>query len=290
MMSIRPFGCFWIAGLLAQTLLLATASAQDNNGPAGQPGPQPQSQFVSVPYSDPYASQPGEHPLMPALRWAQDGKQNIDRLQDYAATVVKRERINGELGEYQYMFVKVRQQPFSVYCYFLGPAAIKGREVIYIKGQNNGNMWAHSTGVQDKLVGTVSLPPTGMIAMYGQRYPITELGLGNLVSRLIEIGQTDTKYGECEVKFFRGAKINNRSCTCIQVVHPVPRRNFLFHMARIYVDDELNLPIRYEAHDWPEKPGGTPRLLEEYTYVDLKLNNGFSDADFDTRNPNYQFR
>ena len=30
-------------------------------------------------------------------------------------------------------------------------------------------------------------------------------------------------------------------------------------------------------------------LLEEYTYVDLKLNNGFSDTDFDTANPQYGF-
>ena len=70
----------------------------------------------------------------------------------------------------------------------------------------------------------------------------------------------------------------------------MPRRNFLFHLARIFVDDELNLPIRYESYDWPEKPGGPPELIEEYTYLNLKLNNGFTDADFDIRNPNYQFR
>ena len=38
-------------------------------------------------------------------------------------------------------------------------------------------------------------------------------------------------------------------------------------------------------YDW----SGKPQLLEEYTYLNLKLNNGFTDADFDVRNPNYQF-
>ena len=97
-------------------------------------------------------------------------------------------------------------------------------------------------------------------------------------------------FGECEVKFFKGAKINKRSATCIQVVHPVPRKNFRFHKALVFVDDELNIPVRYEAHDWPERPGGPPMLLEEYTYTDIKLNNGYTDATFDEYNPEYHFR
>ena len=126
--------------------------------------------------------------------------------------------------------------------------------------------------------------------MRGQRYPLTEIGILNLVRRLIEVAEKDVKYGECEVKFFnKDVKINERGCTCIQVVHPVPRRNFLFHMARIFVDNELNVPVRFESYAWPKKPGGPPDLLEEYTYLNMKLNNGFTDADFDTRNPNYNF-
>ena len=86
-----------------------------------------------------------------------------------------------------------------------------------------------------------------------------------------------------------GAKIEDRACTCIQVVHPVPRRNFLFHIARIYVDDELNIPIRYEAHDWPRGKDGRPELIEEYTYLDFTPNDKLNDSDFDVRNPNYNF-
>ena len=121
--------------------------------------------------------------------------------------------------------------------------------------------------------------------MQGERYPLTEMGILNLTHRLVEVAEQDTKYGECEVKFFKGAKINDRVCTCVQVMHPRPRRNFLFHLARIYVDDQFNVPVRYEAYEWPRRPGGTPELIEEYTYLNLKLNNGFTDADFDTHNP-----
>ena len=233
--------------------------------------------------------QANEHPLMPVLRWAYSGMGNIEKLHDYSATLAKRERIGGKLLEYQFMFVKLRQKPFSVYMCFLGPADMKGQEVIYVDGLNNGNMWAHGVGFQAAL-GTLSLKPDGIVAMKNQRYPLTELGILNMTRRLVEVGEDNKRFGECDVKFYEAAKINGRVCTMIEVVHPVPRRNFVFHIARIFVDKELNLPIRYESLDWPRERGGPPELMEEYTYLNLKLNNGFTNADFDIKNPNYKFR
>jgi hypothetical protein len=236
--------------------------------------------------------QANEHPLMPVLRWAYAGIGNIEKLQDYSATLVKREKIGGKLLEQQFMFLKLRHKPFSVYMYFLKPADLKGQEVVYVEGQNKGNLWAHGVGVQAAF-GPVSLKPDGFIAMKNQRYPLTEIGILNMTRRLVEVGEDNKRFGECEVKFYEGAKINGRVCTMIEVVHPVPRRNFLFHVARIFVDKELNLPIRYESYDWPKEAGRTVSasdLMEEYTYVNLKMNNGFTDADFDIKNPKYKFR
>jgi len=235
------------------------------------------------------AAQQGQHPLEPALQMAFAALTNIrNNVKDYSCTMVKRERVNGKLGEQEFMFLKIRHEPFSVYMYFLYPERIKGQEALYVAGKNNGNLLGHGVGIR-KIAGTVPLLPTGAMAMAGQRYPITEIGMYNLTKRLVEVGTKDRNFGECEVKFFSGAKINKRLATCIQVVHPVPRRNFTFNMAKIFVDEELNLPVRYEAWDWPEKAGGPPLLMEEYTYTDIKLNNGFTDADFDENNPKYGF-
>ncbi|MGD9126273.1 MAG: DUF1571 domain-containing protein [Planctomycetia bacterium] len=232
----------------------------------------------------------GEHPLMPALRWADSGLKQVEQnVQDYSAYLIKQERINGKLAPQQTLFVKVRHKPFSAYTKFVKPDNLAGQEALYVDGANNGKMWAHTVGIRNTIVGTVSLKPTSSFAMEGQRYPITELGVQNLVRRLLEVGMEDAKYGECDVKFLDNAKINDRTCLCIQVLHPVPRKNFRFHLARIYVDKELNLPIRYEAYDWPRQKGGQPELLEAYTYLNLKINNGFTDNDFDPRNPNFQF-
>jgi hypothetical protein len=157
--------------------------------------------------------------------------------------------------------------------------------VIYVEGPN-GDMWAHRAHSPI----TVFVRPDGPMAMQGRRYPLTEIGITNLVRRLVEVGQHDVQYGECEVKYFKDTKINDRICTMIQVVHPVPRDTFRFYLARLYVDDQLKLPIRFESYLWPQEPDGQPILSEEYTYVDLKLNNGFTDEDFSTKNPKYHFR
>ncbi len=273
-------GC--LAAFFACLALVSTASAQ---APAGQ-----SQQAPSAVPGQMRAGDPGEHPLMPALRWAREGLPAIEAIHDYTATLIKRERIGNTMGEDQYIALKVRHKPFSVYLNFLAPSTVKGQECLYIEGANNGKMWAHGTGMQEKMFGTVSLSPDGTMAMRGQRYPLTQIGLLNLTRRLIEVASEDVKYGECEVKYFNGAKINDRVCTCTQVVHPVPRKNFLFNVARIFVDDKLNVPIRYEAYDWPKTDGGAPELIEAYTYLNLRLNVGLTDADFDIHNPAYRFR
>lgn len=231
-----------------------------------------------------------EHPLTPVIKLAKDALADMNaNIQDYSATLVKRERLGDKLGEHEYMFVKIRQKPFSVYTYFLGPERKKGQEAIYVAGKNNGNIVGHGVGIQ-KIAGTVRLDPLGMLAMKDNRYPITEIGLFNLTEKLIQIGEKDMLKGECEVKTFPGAKIDNRSCTLIQVVHPIPRKDFLFNMARVFYDDEMKIITRYEAYDWPQTQGGKPVLTEEYTYVNVKINNGFTDADFDENNPAYGYR
>ena len=256
-------------------------AAKAETGSATEPAP------ASIPTQ--LIAAPGEHPLLPAVRWAKTGIAKLDTIQDYSCTMVKRERINGTLGEPEHMFVKVRHEPFSVYVYFLGPAKVKGQEAIYVRGKNDGNIVAHPVGFRKKLVGKVSLKPDSMLAMAGNRYPMTELGIRRMTERLIEVGEHDCHFGECDVKVTPGVKVNHRDCTRIEVVHPVPRREFLFHLARIYVDSEHNLPTRYEAYEWPEEAGGKPVLTEEYTYLNLKFNNGFTDKDFDPANSEYDF-
>jgi hypothetical protein len=242
-----------------------------------------------------------QHPLDPALDLARTGLETIrTSVNDYTCTLVKRERINGTLGDYEYMFTKIRNRkvegdevvtPFSVYMYFLKPSGVKGREVLYVEGQNDDKMIAHEGGTAGKYLPTVWLRPTGMIAMRNQLYPITDIGLENLVLKLIERGQKEKKTvsQDCSVTFQDGAKINGRSCRLLQINHDKPGDHVEFHKAQIFIDEEYQLPVRYVSYGFPQSEGGKLPVLEEYTYLNLKLNVGLTEKDFDHNNADYNF-
>lgn len=225
----------------------------------------------------------GEHPLMPCIRLAKQGLAEMDaNIQDYSAVMTKLERIDGKLGEPQHIEVKVRHQPFSVYMKFITPKT--GQEALYVENQNNGKLVAMGSGFLRKF-GKQELGPTHAWAMKGQLYPITMTGMRNLTTELLKIAEEDVKYGECEVRY-ADSTINQRPCTMIEARHPIPRRNFRFNVARIFIDNEMRIPVAYEAYLWPATEGGAPELAERYIYTDIKLNNGYTDADFDKNNPN----
>lgn len=240
-----------------------------------------------------------DHPLLPLVKYASERYRNIqEQVKDYTCTLVKREQVDGQLSDTQFLFLKLRHArspqgqapvPFSVYLRFLTPAQLEGREVIYVDGRYNGKIIARRGGLRMAYM-TFGLDPKGELAMQDNRYPITEIGFKNLIKRLVEVANEDMQYGECEVKYYPGAKINGRVCTMAQVTHPVRRPYFRYHLARLFIDDELQLPVRYAAYDWPESAGGQPRLMEEYTYLDIKLNVGLTDRDFDYHNESYNFR
>ena len=62
-----------------------------------------------------------------------------------------------------------------------------------------------------------------------------------------------------------------------------------FHKTRFFIDEQLAVPIRFEAYDWPAAAGTEPELVEEYTYHELRVNVGLGDRDFNYRNPDYGF-
>jgi hypothetical protein len=236
------------------------------------------------------AAAPSEHPWMPVMRLAVEEQALIDRdVRDYSATIVSRERIGGKLEEYQSIFVKVRHRPLSVYVYVLTPESHRGEEAIFVEGRNDGKLLGHATGITGRIVGTVALDPQSPTALDGHRHPITELGVRYLCQRLIGLGRNDLQFAESEVRFLSGLRLNDRRCWGVDVIHPVPRMSFQFHRLRVFIDEQLKLPIRYEQYDWPQQPGGPPELVEECNFMNLRINNGFSDADFDPRNPRYSF-
>jgi len=234
-----------------------------------------------------------KHPLMPALLFAAKHHLHIeDEVRDFSCILVKRERINGRLRGYEYLQTKVRRRqvdngkvisPFSVYAEYLAPSKVRGRKVIYVDGQHENKMVVRNGGTRFKYI-TLRIAPDSDAVKRETNYPITELGLSNVVTRLIEQVRDDIEADpqgtNTQVSFYRGAKIANRPCTHVRVIHPKASPAFDFHIANVYVDDKLNVPIRVEGYGWPKSEDDMPPLLEEYTYTRLKLNVGLTDEDF----------
>jgi len=278
--------------------LLAASPARSVLG--DQPGfVEPVHRVANAASVEPTPSPIAAHPLERALEIARNGLQNCrENVNDYTALLVKRERVSGVLGPHEFMEVKIRNrkvsggrivQPLSVYINFIKPGSVAGREVIYVEGQNDNKIIAHEGGFKGRFLPTVSIPPTGMLAMRGQRYPLTEIGVENLIEKLIERGSKARQQPDVQCEFRKNARVKDRACTVLQVISPTKVPGLDFHQAQVFIDDKLNLPIRYISYDWPVREGAALEVIEEYNYLDLKVNVGLTDADFNENNPAYGF-
>ena len=245
--------------------------------------------FVGNAYGEGLSSQAEpemDHPLAATIKFAEERQNYIKQhVRTYSCQLVKRERIGGRLQAYQYADVHVRcaeqkvgrrPVPLSVLMRFLGPAKLKGRIVLFAEGVNDGQAWVRMGGSGLFKDVELKIEPNGETARRESRYPITDIGFDRIMQRLIDLARmdlnTDPAAKNTVVKYFQNAELNDRSCTHIQVEHPQRSEDFTFYKASLYVDDELNVPVRLVVFDWPSADGGSPRLLEEYNYMNLKLN------------------
>ena len=234
------------------------------------------------------------HPLITTIKFAESRLDHIrDHVRSYTCQLVKRERISGRMQAYQYADVMVqcsqRQggavvQPMSVLMRFLGPVKMKGRIVLYTEGLDDNLAWVRMGGSGLFKSVEVQIDPHGDAAKRESRYPVTEIGFDQIMQRLIDLAKDDIRADpsaeNTSVTYFQNAKLKDRSCTHIQVVHPQRSNSLAFHKASLYVDDEWNVPVRLVVHDWPKTADSEPILVEEYNYLNLELNVRFPDDVF----------
>jgi hypothetical protein len=234
-----------------------------------------------------------EHPLKPVLEYALREQAYLrETLRDFTCRLVKRERINGILQDYNHIDMMVREeiregerivQPFSIYLEFLAPPRVAGRRVLYGDGQNDGKMKVRNGGKHFEYV-VVDIDPNGESARDESLVPITQSGFNRVLNQMIAVLErhmrADPTGENTKVERIAGARINKRPCTVVRVVHPRKQDGLEFHVANVFVDDELRVPVRVDFSLWPTRPNQTPPLLAEYTYTNLRLNVGIPDSVF----------
>ena len=242
------------------------------------------------------------------LTLAREAREHIvEHVDDYTARFVKQERnADGVLMPKSVYLMKVQTRhrggkegsPMRVYLDFIEPESVKGREVIWAKDLYDGKLVVHEAGLLGLV--TVYLDPNGLLALQGERYPISEIGLTRLVEKLIERGEENRNDPDISVTMTDGHMVGDTPTKLIQIKRskPQPGEND-FSLAEIAYDEERQLILQYRSFGWPEAE--TPvsvanpvaddpaPLLESYTYYDVKLNVGLTAKDFDPANPEYRY-
>lgn len=230
-------------------------------------------------------TQAKEHPLVPAIRFAEKCLGRVEAFPSYEATFYKREIIGRNVVN-QKMKLKIRHSPFSVYLYFQEPSA--GREVLYVEGKNNGKLIAHESGLLS-LAGSMELSPTDPMALKESRYPITEAGIAKAIRQLLTEWKRETKYGETNVKYYKDAKLGNMTCRVIESSHPQPRKQFTYHKVQLWINDADGIPVRIRKYGFPARAGQEAPIIEDYTFTDINTSVRLTDADFNRNNSKYSF-
>ncbi len=221
-----------------------------------------------------------------------------DNIHDYRAVLVKRERIQGKLADEARMEIKVRNRPtenqhtttqlgLAAYLKFHEPQSARGREVIWVENKYENKIIAHESGFLNLL--RVSLDPHGSMAMMGNKYPITEIGLMRLIEKLIEKCNRVDDLSQWKVEIVEDQIVGDRKCRMVQVTQPKSVPGADFYIAQVFIDVDRQVPLRYAAFMWPQSAVEPAQLEEEYTYLDLELNVGLTDEDFDPDNAAYNY-
>lgn len=238
----------------------------------------------------------GRMALLLNLTMVENGCLRLEKVTDYTATFFKQERIGAELTDGQVMSLKIRHAPFSVYMKWL--VGDKGRELLYVTGQNDGEMIVHPGGWKARLLPAIKLDPLGSLAMKESRHPVTQVGLLELSRLIAEFRKRDlSQESGVSCRVTANQKFQDRDCYCFEVEYASPKIRPEYRKSIMYLDAELSIPIVVKNFGWPQDvPGADPEnldestLVEHYAYSDITLEQRLADRDFDTANADYKFR
>ncbi len=262
----------WFIGPCALAVLAAVIVA------SGAPPVAPPPVAAPTPQGPAPTAAPSASPLDEPLRLIEQAAHAYAEVTDYRCTLVKRERIKGQMQPEQMITFEARREPFSVHLSWQMPRTMVGQEVCYVAGKNDGKMRVHSKGIAS-LVGFVSIDPNDPRALENSRHSITDAGIGNLIARYKRAWEEERRLGKTKVRL-ANYEYNHRVCTRVECTHPEKGAPFTFYRSVVYIDQEKHLPIRVENYDWPHPGSKEGDLVEVFSFADLRLNVGLGDEVF----------
>ncbi|TWU14342.1 hypothetical protein CA54_31870 [Symmachiella macrocystis] len=232
----------------------------------------------SLDVSDTKQSQENQKALLADLKQAREA---VGKMQGYEARFIRQIRKDDVLRDAEEIDLKLRHHPMSVYLRWKKT----GKEALYVQGQNDDKLLVKLDEGLLSFAGTLAIQPDEEKAMKDSRYPITKIGLLQLVERILKENKgLELKKTTCKVQ---NEFLDDMACVCYTIEFSGPDVHPEYSKTVLHICEESKLPVCIASYGWDDRqPGG---LVERYEYRDVKANQNLTDKDFDSANEAYNF-
>ncbi|MCA9068180.1 MAG: DUF1571 domain-containing protein [Planctomycetaceae bacterium] len=237
----------------------------------------------------------GEKAVRCSLELLRAGYEQLQTTRNFAAVFHKQERVDGILDEGSLIQVLSRHEPLSFYMKWLEGDA--GRELLYVDGENDGEILVRLGGIRGRLLPVFRIDPDGETAREKTRHHISHMSLLNFTRTVIQHCEEDlNRLTELECKLIVDGPQSSEKWICVYTQYKKPGVAGEYRKTIHFIDRKTLLPLTVRTYRWPqagqsisaEKLDGET-LLEDYSYSDLHFNLPLTDADFRSDNPKYNF-
>jgi hypothetical protein len=206
-------------------------------------------------------------------------------VKDYTCTLLKQERIKGDLKKEQTIEVKFTPDPFRVAMHWTKNPPLADA-ILYVKGQ-----WKDDDGESQLLArpasgffqmltgGSVLKDPDGEEAMKNTLRPVTQFGFVNSFESLIEVYRDAQTAGDLKQEYLGMMDYDGKSAMVLLRTLP-EKPEYPAHLTYIFLEADSLLPVKVLAYGWETDANGEPRLLANYEFHGLKFNVGLTAKDF----------
>lgn len=219
---------------------------------------------------------------MALIRLAQE---RVNReVRDYSAIFLKQEEIAGKLGPLQRIDIRFRSDPVSVKMHWLENAD-QARKVVYqstpkfVDPQGRKVARIEPAGfVARALFPEVTRPISGPDARAASRRTIDEFGFKATLDLFEKYNSLALKKGALDLRYTGEGRVDGRPTFVVERYLPyTPGGAFPDARLIVHFDQEWLVPTTVYSYADAE---GT-KLLGSYVFINVRLNVGLSDADFD---------
>ncbi len=286
-------GTIRINSVKSRALVLHSASAPSSQVMASISEPAPVAANAAIPSSS--AASQVTSALQRKVDMLKQGRKFLQATPDYTAVFSKQELVGDQLLELQDISLKCRHAPFSVYLRWLSGDV--DRELLYVDGQNDGEMIVHGGGWKARLP-ALSISPDSSLAMQESRYPVTKAGILGTLDIMLEIHAEDVaKDRLARSEQLADEEFDGRQCAAFLLEYRDATLSPTYRKSITLIDKEWNVPLYTRNFGWPnvgETATGDEldeaTLIEFYTFTEVEFRQQLATADFDRGNEEYLFK